>query len=93
MRPPYARYSVRRMMAAVAIAGLVLGLMAWMRARAEDFRWRAELNLMNAGACHHPEDSPAVMRRLQYYASLVEKYEWSASHPWLPVAPDPPEPE
>jgi hypothetical protein len=33
-------------------------------------------------------------RRLTgHYAALKRKYEQAASHPWLPVEPDPPEPE
>ena len=28
-----------------------------------------------------------------YHAALRRKYEWAARRPWLPVEPDPPEPE
>jgi hypothetical protein len=28
-----------------------------------------------------------------YYRDMIEKYERAARYPWLPVAPDPPEPE
>jgi hypothetical protein len=36
------------------------------------------------------------VRRAQasaYYIDLIQKYERAARYPWLPVAPDPPEPE
>jgi hypothetical protein len=32
-------------------------------------------------------------RRAEFYGRLREKYERAAEHPWLPVWPDPPEPE
>jgi hypothetical protein len=32
-------------------------------------------------------------RRLDYHDSLISKYERAARYPWLPVAPDPPEPK
>jgi hypothetical protein len=35
----------------------------------------------------------SLMRRIAYQAKLAEKYEHAARYPWLPVAPDPPEPE
>jgi hypothetical protein len=31
--------------------------------------------------------------RSKYHRSLMKKYKWASHHPWLPVAPDPPEPE
>jgi hypothetical protein len=32
-------------------------------------------------------------RRTAYHAQLRAKYEQAAVYPWLPIAPDPPEPE
>jgi Tfp pilus assembly protein PilE len=32
-------------------------------------------------------------RRLEFHAELKEKYDRATRYPWLPVAPDPPEPE
>lgn len=34
-----------------------------------------------------------LYRRWRYHDSLAEKYKEAARSPWLPVAPDPPEPE
>jgi hypothetical protein len=31
--------------------------------------------------------------RIAYHAALKAKYERAARYPWLPIAPDPPEPE
>jgi hypothetical protein len=35
----------------------------------------------------------SLNRREAYHAALTAKYERAARYPWLPVAPDPPEPE
>jgi hypothetical protein len=37
-------------------------------------------------------DAERYSRLLLYYRQLIAKYEWAARYPWLPVAPDPPEP-
>jgi hypothetical protein len=34
-----------------------------------------------------------ALRKVSYHAALRKKYEWAARYPWLPVEPDPPEPE
>ena len=34
-----------------------------------------------------------MMDRADHHASLARKYERAARYPWLPVEPDPPEPE
>ena len=31
--------------------------------------------------------------RIAYYAAMTHKYQYAARYPWLPVEPDPPEPE
>ena len=37
---------------------------------------------------------PASLKRLEaYHAAMTAKYERAARYPWLPVEPDPPEPE
>ena len=41
-------------------------------------------------AAHHARNSREKARR---YRALAAKYERAARHPWLPIAPDPPEPE
>ena len=32
-------------------------------------------------------------RRLAYHVAMYQKYEQAAARPWLPIAPDPPEPK
>ena len=34
-----------------------------------------------------------LARRVAYHAAMARKYRHAARHPWLPVGPDPPEPE
>jgi hypothetical protein len=61
-----------------------------------NFRWPGD---------HRPPSSPEELRKaeevahsswerkIDYHANLRRKYERAARYPWLPVAPDPPEPE
>jgi hypothetical protein len=39
------------------------------------------------------ERAAADAQRGAHHAALARKYRYAASHPWLPVEPDPPEPE
>lgn len=39
------------------------------------------------------EDAQLFTRKAEHFANLKQKYERAARYPWLPVAPDPPEPE
>ena len=91
------RCTVRRLMVAVAIVGVVLGVMIERNSR---FRKLASLHqaecekllkmpiIMFAGSSDDP-----VMRRLEWHYPMKLKYERAARYPWLPAAPDPPEPE
>lgn len=40
-----------------------------------------------------PVAAEKYRRRFAYYRHLRQKYEAASWHPWLPVEPDPPEPE
>jgi hypothetical protein len=39
------------------------------------------------------DDYGRMMDRADHHASLARKYEEAARYPWLPVEPDPPEPD
>ena len=87
---PRFQFTVRRMMVAVAIVGVVLGGAEMIRRRRTDFivrstQWRWSENVALRGR--------APVRFVYYSRRLAEKYEHAARYPWLPVAPDPPEPE
>jgi hypothetical protein len=86
MQLPRPRFSVRRMMVAVAIVGVVLGV--FMRAarlqQVSDYH-RSRIILIS------PPD-PRVYTTL-YHIQMANKYSDAARHPWLPVTPDPAEPQ
>jgi hypothetical protein len=84
------RFNVRRLLAFVALAGLVLGLWAWMARRSAAFEARAaehaELAFYASLACRIDH------RQVEYHQNLAGKYKRAAERPWLPVEPDPPKP-
>jgi type II secretory pathway component PulJ len=129
MPMPRVRFTVRRMMIAVAIVACLIGggLHAWRiyrkfqmfaeKAEFHSFReWQrrrlaaavegqAELSRKRAllfpnerqDLLESAEISEKVAKhegtRADYQAALKTKYERAARFPWLPVEPDPPEPE
>jgi hypothetical protein len=105
---PRFRFTVRRMMVAVAIVGIcVWG--EWMRRASVAHRERAEhFRLLGLPSSHTGvalltsaeerrialASAEARERRFnRYYEFMIAKYERAARYPWLPVEPDPPEPE
>src|SRR5262249_54765626 len=84
---------LRSLFAAVAIT--VIAWIAWsvvMERRRDDFLQQAARHSeMELFLGSYPADwSPA---HAAYHAAMKKKYREAASHPWLPVAPDPPPPE
>src|SRR4051812_32035732 len=99
MRVPRVRFTVRRMMVAVAI----LALLSWVetrRTRFQDLSAKyARLEVTSSMFHGSVPDGDYLERRMKalaarrtYYAGLVRKYRRAERFPWLPVAPDPPEP-
>jgi hypothetical protein len=94
MRLPRVRFTVRRLMASVAIVAFILWAERLLRLPRE-YRDRAgyysqcEFDASGRLAPGNPRDRAVV----DHYHSLHEKYERAARYPWLPIAPDPPEPE
>ena len=87
------RFTVRRLMFAVAIIGSALGITI---ERRERFRWIA-VHHRAAGPQHIPGIKPLGMedkdwRLIEWHESMARKYEHAARYPWLPVALDPPPP-
>jgi hypothetical protein len=104
MRLPRVRFTVRRMMVAVAVVGLLAGLGVEGERRRERFREeaihhfvirsdgeRARRLWAQLPTVFH-ERVAAIDAWLSYHERMEEKYDRAASFPWLPVAADPPEP-
>jgi hypothetical protein len=114
---PRVRFTVRRMMIAVAIVGAALGLGLWgmratrwandcktragwhtswgryMIAEADEYRIAIESGTsLHPEAKNYPRYEARERARGRFHLRLAAKYERAARYPWLPVAPDPPEP-
>lgn len=90
MRPP--QFTVRRMMVLVTIAGVILGGAAWcvrMHRLSRSYLTRANYYELRYDA--NPKNPSA--RVTEWEGQMMMKYQKLAMFPWLPVAPDPPEPE
>ncbi len=85
---PRVRFTVRRMIVAVAIVALIAGGTRLHILSREYNRRAMRYGAMSAMSRHHLGE-PIV----GYYADLSEKYERAARYPWLPVAADPPVPD
>jgi hypothetical protein len=86
------RFTMRRLMVAVAIFGSALGITI---ERSDRFRWIAVRH--RAAVPQLPPIKPIGMpdkdwRLFEWHQSMARKYEHAARYPWLPVAPDSPEP-
>ena len=91
---------------AIILGGMILRQRAASyRQRAAQFGWvatglRQSAASGNAAFLHPTPTGPGTpmtqamsLRWAEYYAGLRAKYEHAALYPWLPVEPDPPEPE
>jgi hypothetical protein len=86
MQLPRPRFSLRRMMVAVAIVGVVFGVLV----RAARFQQVSDYHRGRIILISPPD--PRVHVTL-YHMQMANKYSYAARHPWLPVTPDPPEPQ
>jgi hypothetical protein len=106
MRLTRVRFTVRRLMAAVAVVGVIAGLLVEGERRRVRFRdlaaWH-EAEVMRYFVLIPGGESEYQRRAFQryeevfgptiiYHGSLRLKYERAARLPWLPVTPDPPPP-
>jgi hypothetical protein len=93
------RFTVRRMMVAVAVAALGLTALSFWARRDERYLKFALGAMTHAGLAEAHRTGgpygrvPVNPRKAAYHAALVRKYEWAIRYLWLPVLPDPPEPE
>jgi Tfp pilus assembly protein PilE len=107
MRLPQSRFTIRRMMVAVAIVACLLAAAMAYRSyegnrRIAKFEARANYHAMMdlmtrverygpTGAGYNDHIHVRTPRN-DFHILMHKKYERAALNPWLPVAPDPPEP-
>jgi len=89
------RLTIRWMVLVVAVVGLACGMLV-RSARHRDKALRYTLSDYVVVQGYYPERTPSLERRVgqlsAHYSVLAAKYERLARYPWLPVPPDPPEP-
>ena len=107
MRLARPHFSVRGLMILVAIVAILIWAKSRLDARRVYFhelvrqyydkRWNASAFSYSGPGGEVMEarmkaDAQKRARVTAYYSDLILKYEYAREHPWLPVAPDPPEP-
>ena len=103
MEVPRVRFTVRRLMVAVAVVG---SMIAFIELRKREFTALAddhyakqvvEVACSKGGSIYEKRSggmATEIERNADVWHRLLEsKYRYAAAHPWLPVAPDPPVPE
>lgn len=96
MKLPKPRFTVRRMMAAVVVAAIVLATVSWMKRWAAHFLSLSHQHTLIAEQTveWRPGNCMAVSTpRSLYHLELAAKYQHAARYPWLPVEADPTEPK
>jgi hypothetical protein len=107
MNVPRVRFTVRRLMVAVAVAAIGFGSIAWvirMRTLSADYRRRAkEFERLTFrigstvktpdGRLVNPHDDENNQLRNAWAWPLAARYLRLSYYPWLAVEPDPPPPE
>lgn len=91
MRLPRVRFTVRRLMVAVAVVGLLFGMADRSR------RFSAIADLYGGYRVQASVTTPEEIRQLKewnaYRKAFYLKYRRAARYPWLPIESDPPEPK
>jgi hypothetical protein len=96
MKLPRPRFTVRRLMMAVAIVAISFAIWIGLGRRRVQFHNLANHHLALVGpittSSSHPEPTFGSPKA-RYHNELYIKYERAARYPWLPVASDLPVPE
>ena len=106
MRVPRVRFTVRRLMVAVALLSLLLGLVARRERLLRLSTYHAEQShrtmivqqsnlpvAVDSAGAHQPGAYLSTTPRSEWHARMSMKYQTAARYPWLPVESGPPEPE
>jgi hypothetical protein len=94
MKLPRVRFTVRRMMVAVAVVAVVIGAMTLLQRRRERFKaiaaeQRAAIQVGYFNNDEGNQDHTAA----RYHLDMALRYEGAAARPWLPLGLDPSEPK
>jgi hypothetical protein len=92
MPMPRARFTVRKLMKWVAVAACVLWGVILME-RSQRYGRISTNYAMAKFLWYGVTCSPLSTNKAKWVEDMQKKYEYAAAHPWLPVEPDPPEPE
>jgi hypothetical protein len=104
MRMPRFLFTLKRMMVAVAVVALAIAAVRWersMEALSADYSQHALAHRAKVADDHFamlrtssdPRAAELFERRKAYRRAMAEKWNRAALYPWVPVAPDPPEPK
>jgi hypothetical protein len=103
MNLPRVRFTVRRLMIAVAIVAILFGAVYRLASRRARFLAIAQHHresitdedpLLKAYFSVLDGESRSLLTPInRWHHAMTSRYRHAADHPWLPVAPDPPEPE
>jgi hypothetical protein len=106
MPRPRVRFTMRRMMVAVAVMAVAMGTVEGLRRRRASFQrralecgektsavaWAMQLARFNNRWTDDQRTDTAYDQLYDHYEALRVKYEQAAAHPWWFVGPDLPEP-
>jgi hypothetical protein len=97
MQMPRVRFTVRRMMVAVAMLAAIMAVGAGLQRRRDRFERLFSHHRGLAGPrvirSFDPGNPVFKTARGRWHWDLSMKYGEAARYPWLPLPPDPPEPE
>jgi len=95
---PRPRFTVRRLMVAVALIALFLGELVFLKGRRDErlrlanFHER-QLILFWSGDVEHQQHRDLDEKQNDFHFRMEWKYRRAASRPWLSIPPDPPVPK
>ncbi len=92
MRMPSVRFTIRRMMVIVAVVAGMLWATLALQERSRRFLKIASEREMEVRALTTYYAFYPPFEHIARLDEMKKKYEYAASHPWLPVEPDPPVP-
>jgi hypothetical protein len=107
MSLPCVRFTIRQIMVAVLAVALLMAVrieterMSW---QSLDYQLRSFDHRISAADCDGRRVGPCLSlfgvpstvhnpRKVAYHTAMALKWTEAAKYPWLPVAPDPPEPK